>query len=126
MFLRGSRNEPFELKPLNSFFGAARIRPTRLDPLPAPETEPGLSQDSTFFQMLQRRRCDLFIDSPKARRLSRRHREIRHLLEISPDSRTSIVRDVAAHSSATAGSQRFTGLAIAALEVFERHRRVCR
>jgi hypothetical protein len=27
--------------------------------------------------MLQRRRCDLFIDSPKARRLSRRHGEIR-------------------------------------------------
>jgi len=91
-----------------------------------PETESGLSEDSTFLQMLQRRRCDLFIDSSKARRLSRRHGEIRHLLEISPDSPTSIVRDGAAHISATACSQRFTGLGIAALEVFERHGRVCR
>jgi hypothetical protein len=79
------------------------ITPTRLDPLPtAPETEPGLSQDSTFFQMLQRRRCDLFIDSPKARRLACRQGEIRHLLEISPDSPTGIVRDTPAHTSTEA------------------------
>jgi hypothetical protein len=79
----------------------------RLDPLStAPETEPALSQDSTFFQMLQRCRCDLFIDSPKARRLSRRHDEIRHVLEISPNSPTRIVRDAAAHISTKACSQR--------------------
>jgi hypothetical protein len=65
--------------------------------------------------MLQRRRCHLFIDNPEARRLSRRHGEIRHLLEISPDSPTSIVRDAAAHISAKACNQRFTGLGIAEL-----------
>src|SRR4029077_17071843 len=87
------------------------ITPTRLDPLlTAPETKPGLSQDSTFFQMLQRHRCDLFVDHPEARRLWRRHGEIRHLLEISLDSPTGIVRDAAAHSSTEAYRQRFTGL----------------
>jgi hypothetical protein len=60
------------------------IRPTRLVPLPtAPETEPGLSQDSTFFHMLQCGRCYPFVDSPKARRLSSRRGEIRHLVEIN-------------------------------------------
>jgi hypothetical protein len=54
--------------------------------------------------MLQRRRCDLFIDRPKARRLSRRHDEIRHLPEISPDSPTSIVRDNSTSLSAMAES----------------------
>ena len=99
----------------------------RLAPLrTAPETESGLSEDSTFLQMLQRRCCDLFIDDPKARRISRRHSEIRHLLEISPDSPTSIVRDAAAHISAKACGQRFSSLGIAAVEVFERHGRVCR
>src|SRR5260221_3509785 len=92
----------------------------------AAQTEPGLSQDSTFFQMLQRRRCDLFIDSPKARRLSCRHGEIRHLLEISPDSPTGIVRDTPAHTSTEACRQRFTGMGIAELEVLERHGRACR
>ena len=99
----------------------------RLDPLPtAPETESGLSQDSTFFQTLQRRRCDLFIDTPKARRLSRRLGEIRHLLEISLDSPTRTVRDAVAHTSTEACGQRFTGLDIAELEVVGRRGRVRR
>jgi hypothetical protein len=63
-----------------------------------------------FFQTLQRRRCDVFVDSPKARRLPCRHGEIRHFLEISLDSPTGIVRDAAAHISALARSQRLHGL----------------
>ena len=57
--------------------------------------------------MLQRRRCDLFVDSPEARRLWRCHGEVRHLLEISPDSPTGIVRDAAAHTSTEACRHRF-------------------
>ena len=37
------------------------------------------------FQMLQRCRCYLVIDSPKARRLPGRYGQIGHLLEISLD-----------------------------------------
>ena len=111
---------------LDTLFREART-PTRLDPLPtAPETEPGLSEDSTFFQMLQCCRCDLFVHRPEARRLWRRHGEIGHLLKISSDSPTSIVHDAAAHSSTEACRHRFKGLGIAELYVLERHGRVCR
>jgi hypothetical protein len=44
--------------------------------------------------MLQRRRGDVFVDHPKARRLQSRHGEIRHLSEISLDSLTGIVDSV--------------------------------
>jgi hypothetical protein len=64
------------------------------------------------FQMLQRRRCYLVIDSPKARRLPGRYGQIGHLPEISLDSPTGIVRNASAHISAKACSQRFTGAGI--------------
>jgi hypothetical protein len=67
--------------------------------LSAPETVPRLAEDSTFFQTLQGLRCDVFVDSPKARRLPCRHCEIRHFLEISLDSPTGVVRHDAAHIS---------------------------
>jgi len=75
----------------------------------APETEPCLSQDSTFFQTLQRRPCDVFVDSPTARRLLCRHGEIRHFLEISFDSPTGVVRNATSRISGLARSQRSHG-----------------
>ena len=65
--------------------------------------------------MLQRRRCDVFVDSPKARRLPCRHCEIRHVLEISLDSPTGVIRDVRLTSRAWRVASGFTGLGIAEL-----------
>ena len=65
--------------------------------LTAPETEPRLAENSAFCQTLQRLRCDVFMNSPKASRLPCRHGEIRHFLEISLNSPTGVVRQAAAH-----------------------------